>query len=101
MVSVIDTTKAGVEARYWVTILQLQQRKDEYFNTEHTLSMYKSYVTEQLPQEYEVSRVDQADYLNKSINFFKDKEEFEIEEFKNRFWYIRRLLKASTNIKTV
>ena len=79
MVSVIDTTKAGVEARYWVDdFLQLQQRKDEYFNTEHTLSMYKSYVTEQLPQEYEVSRVDQADYLNKSINFFKDKEEFEI-----------------------
>ncbi|AQX11190.1 nucleoid-associated protein [Elizabethkingia meningoseptica] len=85
LVSVIDTTKAGVEARYWVDdFLQLQQRKDEYFNTEHTLSMYKSYVTEQLPQEYEVSRVDQADYLNKSINFFKDKEEFEIEEFKQQ-----------------
>lgn len=62
--------------------------------------MYKSYVTEQLPQEYEVSRVDQADYLNKSINFFKDKEEFEIEEFKNRFWYIRKLLKASMNIRS-
>ncbi|NAW51178.1 nucleoid-associated protein [Elizabethkingia argentiflava] len=84
-VSVIDTTKTGVEARYWVDdFLQLQQRKDEYFNTEYTLSMYKNYVTEQLPQEYEISKADQADFLNKSIHFFKDKENFELEEFKKQ-----------------
>lgn len=86
MVSVVDTTKGnGVDAQYWIDdFLQLQQRKDEYFETEYTLSMYKDYITEQLPQEYEVSRIDQADYLNKSINFFKDKENFEIEEFKQQ-----------------
>ncbi|QCX53659.1 nucleoid-associated protein [Elizabethkingia sp. JS20170427COW] len=86
MIQIIDTTKgSGPEAQYWVDdFLQVQQRKDEYFETEYTLSMYKDYITEQLPQEYEVSKVDQADLLNKSINFFKEKENFEIDEFKKQ-----------------
>lgn len=66
---------------YWFEdFLKVKQRDDEYFHTQEALMVYKDYITKQLPQEFEVSRADQADFLNKSINFFKEK--------KNLIWMI-------------
>jgi hypothetical protein len=61
--------------------LQVRQRQDEYFETQETLTLYKEFITKQLPQEFEISRADQVDLLNKSLSFFKEKEEFKMEEF--------------------
>jgi hypothetical protein len=36
-----------------------------------------------LPQEFEVSKADQADILNKSIQFFKEKDNFNLNDFTN------------------
>ena len=47
------------------------------------MAMAKSFVTEELPKEFEVSKADQIDLLNKSLQFFKDKDTFDIEEFAN------------------
>ena len=43
--------------------------------------MTKSYITEQMPEEFEVSKTDQIDLLNKSINYFKEAETFDKGEF--------------------
>ena len=84
VVSVVDNTNKGTEAQYWIDdFLQVRQKQDKYYNTANTLSVYKDYVVKQLPQEYEVSKADQADFLNRSIQFFKDKEKFELKEFNN------------------
>lgn len=84
IVSVADNTNRGTEAHYWVdNFLHVRQRQDKYFNTENTLSLYKDYVVKQLPEEYNVTRADQADFLNRSMKFFKEKENFELEAFKN------------------
>jgi hypothetical protein len=81
-VSVVDNTNKGIEAQFWIdNFLQIQQKLDKYFNTSATLSIYKNYVLNQLPEEYVVNKVDQADFLNRSIQFFKEKDNFEIEEF--------------------
>ncbi|MDE1191805.1 MAG: nucleoid-associated protein [Arachidicoccus sp.] len=84
IVSIVDNTNKGAEAHYWTDdFLHIRQRQDKYFNTENTLSLYKDYIVKQLPEEYNVTKADQADFLNRSIKFFKEKENFEIEEFKN------------------
>lgn len=84
IVSIVDNTNKGAEAHYWTDdFLQIRQRQDKYFNTENTLSLYKDYIVKQLPEEYNVTKADQADFLNRSIKFFKEKENFEMEEFKN------------------
>ncbi len=84
IVSVVDNTNKGAEAQYWTDdFLHLRRRQDKYFNTENTLSLYKDYVVKQLPEEYNITRADQADFLNRSMKFFKEKDDFEIEEFKN------------------
>lgn len=82
MVAVVDNTNKGTEALYWVDdFLHVHQRKDEYYNTHNVLSMYKNFVTKEFPQQFNVTKVDQADLLNKSVLFFKDKDTFDINEF--------------------
>lgn len=81
LISIIDGTSRA-ETSYWMDdFLQVRQRQDEYFETQETLTLYKEFITKQLPQEFEISRADQVDLLNKSLNFFKEKEGFKMEEF--------------------
>lgn len=80
-VSVVDNNKNG-DMYYWFEdFLKVKQRDDEYFQTQETLTVYKEYITKQLPQEFETTKADQADFLNKSITFFKEKENFDYDEF--------------------
>jgi hypothetical protein len=82
LVSVVDNTNKGAEAQYWIDdFLHIRQRQDTYFNTESTLNLYKNYVVEQLPQEYAVTKADQADFLNRTMTFFKEKDQFDLPDF--------------------
>jgi hypothetical protein len=47
------------------------------------LSLCKSFVEEELPNQFEVSKADQAALLNKSVQFFKEKDNFNLGEFAN------------------
>jgi len=75
------------EAVYWKNdFILLDFKRDHVNDTNHFLQMTKSYITDQLPEEFEVSKTDQIDLLNKSIGYFKnheafDKNEFELEVF--------------------
>src|SRR5690606_27938901 len=99
-VSVVDNNKNG-DADYWFeNFLKVKQRDDEYFHTQETLSVYKDFITKQLPQEFEVSKADQADFLNKSINFFKEKENFDYEEFTNEVLEDKSVIESFSNFKS-
>lgn len=82
VVAVVDNTNRVVEAQYWMDdFLHVRQRKDEYANTHNFMTLAKDFVTKELPNEFEVSKADQIDLLNRSLQFFKEKETFDIEEF--------------------
>jgi hypothetical protein len=82
VVTVVDNSGKGNDAAYWMdSFLKVYQRNDDYHNTRNVLSLCKAFITKQLPQEYEVTKADQADFLNKSINFFKEKDSFDMHEF--------------------
>lgn len=82
VVAVVDNTNKGVEAQYWIDdFLHVRQRKDEYANTQNFMALAKNFVTKELPKEFEVSKADQIDLLNKSLHFFKEKETFDINAF--------------------
>jgi hypothetical protein len=84
VVAVVDNASKGDDAIYWVdSFLQLIQRQDDFHNTQNILSLCKKFITKELPNEFEVSKADQANFLNKSIQFFKDKDSFDIDEFAN------------------
>ena len=82
VVAVVDNTNKGVEAQYWIDdFLHVRQRKDEYTNTQNFMALAKNFVTKELPKEFEVSKADQIDLLNKSLHFFKEKKTFDINDF--------------------
>lgn len=100
VVSVVDNNKNGDEYYWFEDFLKVKQRDDEYFHTQEQLMVYKDYITKQLPQEFEVSKVDQADFLNKSINFFKEKEEFKLDEFATEVLADEHVIESFNNFKT-
>ena len=80
----MDNTNKGAEAQYWIDdFLHVRQRQDEYYNTQNVLSLYKSFIKNELPQQFEVSKADQAELINKSVQFFKEKDSFDLNEFAN------------------
>ncbi|PIE50174.1 MAG: hypothetical protein CSA38_04585 [Flavobacteriales bacterium] len=98
-VSIVDNNKKGDE--YWFDeFLKVTQRNDDYFNTQETLSVYKDFVVNQLPEEFEVSRADQADFLNKSINFFKERDEFNYDDFTQEVLEDEHIIESFSNYKS-
>jgi hypothetical protein len=61
--------------------LKIKPCADNYHFTENFLSLAKDFVTKQITQEYEVSKADQIDLLNRSVNYFKDNERFVQADF--------------------
>ncbi|RYE30032.1 MAG: nucleoid-associated protein, partial [Sphingobacteriales bacterium] len=83
-VAVADQYARSGEAVYWKDdFLKLKVRNDNYNQTNNILSVYKNFVTNKLDEDYAVSKADKIDLLNRSINYFKEKETFDLEEFGN------------------
>lgn len=100
VLSVVDNNKNG-DMYYWFEdFLKVKQREDDYYHTQESLSIYKDYFTKQLPQEFEVSKVDQADFLNNTLNFFKEKEEFKLGDFVAEVLKDEHVIESFNNFKT-
>ncbi|MCQ2305391.1 MAG: nucleoid-associated protein [Bacteroidales bacterium] len=83
LVTIVDNTNRS-DAHFWTDeFLHVFQKANEYFHTNTVLSLTKKFVTKELPQQFEVSKADQADLLNRSVAFFKEKETFDMDEFVN------------------
>ena len=82
LVSVVDSVRQSGEAMYWRdNFLNITQRNDTFHQTEQCLDMCRQFVTERLPENFNVDKVDQADILNKSVTFFKENTEFSFDDF--------------------
>ncbi|HWD90540.1 MAG TPA: nucleoid-associated protein [Mucilaginibacter sp.] len=83
-VAVIDNTNRGQEAIYWKDeFLKLKVRNDNYHQTNNVLGIYKNFVTQKIDEEFEVSKADKIDLLNRSMKYFKENESFSMDEFSN------------------
>jgi hypothetical protein len=81
-VVVVDQTNRTSEAVYWKDdFLKLKIRNDNYNQTSNTLSVYKNFITNQVDEEFDMSKADKIDLLNRSMKYFKEKEVFDIDEF--------------------
>jgi hypothetical protein len=101
IVAVVDNTNKGIEAQYWIDdFLHIRQRKDEYYNTQNILSLCKNFVKNELPQQFEVSKADQIELLNKSVQFFKEKDNFNLSEFANEVIGQPEIIESFNQFKT-
>ena len=100
VVAVVDNTNKGIEAQYWIDdFLHIRQRKDEYANTQNIMAMAKNFVTKELSQKFDVTKADQIDLLNRSLEFFKEKDTFDIEDFANEVIGQPEVIESFNNFK--
>lgn len=70
------------EAQFWMNeFLCLAPRAESYHQTRNFLDLTRQYVDEQMSDEFQVSKADKIDLLNRSMNFFKSKDQFDKHEF--------------------
>ena len=83
-VAVIDNTNKGSEAVYWIDdFLKLMVINDSYHQTYNALGVYKRFVTEKMDELYDINKAQKIDMLNRSMNYFKEKQAFDMDEFSN------------------
>jgi len=101
VVAVVDNTNKGIEAQYWTDdFLHIRQRKDEYYNTQNLLSLTKHFIKDELPQQFEISKAEQIDLLNRSVKFFKENDSFDMQEFTNEVMEYEDVIEKFTQYKS-
>jgi hypothetical protein len=99
-ICVIDNLSTGSEAQYWKDeFLKLKPVSDNYFQTKNYMDLTKNFVTDRLDEEFEVSKADQIDYLNRSIDYFKKHEQFNEQEFASEVFEHQSVIKSFKNFK--
>ncbi|MCQ2253282.1 MAG: nucleoid-associated protein [Bacteroidales bacterium] len=80
-INIIDTVNKQ-EAQYWRNdFLGIEQRKDDFYQTQKYMELCKDFVKEVYNEEHEVEKPQQIAMLNKSANYFKENETFSQQDF--------------------
>jgi hypothetical protein len=81
-VCIIDKTNSSQDTHFWRDqFLNVRPRSDDFHHTKNYLDYTKTFVTDQLKEEFELTKADQIDILNKSIDYFKKNDHFDAQEF--------------------
>lgn len=100
VLSVVDNTSRGTEAQYWKDLfIGTRNRVDNYHHTSNFISVCKNFVTEKLPEEFNVTKADQVEMLNKSVEYFKQQNNFDLGTFRNEVFQQPEVIKAFDNFK--
>lgn len=100
VVAAVDNNKNG-DMYYWFEdFLHIKQREDDYYHTNELLMVFKDFITKQLTQEYEATKVDQVNFLKSSLTYFMEKENFEFKEFTNEVLADEAVIQSFVDFKT-
>jgi hypothetical protein len=100
-VCIVDQTNKSSDAQYWKEdFLNIISRNDSFHYTQNYMSMCKSFVTDKMPEDFDVSKTDQIDLLNRSATYFKKNENFDINAFTNDVIQDEGLIDAFKNYRT-
>lgn len=92
---IIDNANKVADAQYWKDdFLNVKPIANEFYQTNQFLGIAKSFVTKQLSEEFEVSKADKINLLNRSVAYFKTHESFDKSEFEGEVFEDKGLIKS-------
>ncbi len=95
---IIDNTSKSVEAQYWKDdFLKVKPINNEFHQTNQFLGIAKTFVTKQLSEEFEVSKAEKIDLLNRSVEYFKTHENFDKKEFEDEIFQNTEIINSFKN----
>jgi hypothetical protein len=72
----------NIHSEFWQKhFIDHKPKKDHVNSTSNVLELTKSFITDQLPQQFEIAKADQIDLLNRSVQYFKSHTEFDQDAF--------------------
>ncbi|HEY0976664.1 MAG TPA: nucleoid-associated protein [Flavobacteriales bacterium] len=85
----------GTNTEYWQQDFIGHRPKQDHVNsTNHVLDLTRNFITQQLPQDYEIAKADQIDLLNRSVQYFKSHDAFDKEEFTQEVFQDERAIRS-------
>jgi hypothetical protein len=94
-VCIIDKSNKTIEAQYWKdNFLQLKPCSDNYHNTKDFMIITKNFVTKKIADEFDVSKADQINMMNRTVEYFKTNEKFDKNEFENHVFQDEDIIKS-------
>jgi hypothetical protein len=95
LLSIIDNTNKGNEAQYWKDgFLSVLITNNNFNQTKQFLGITKQFVTKQLDEDFEVSKADKIDFLNRSVDYFKTRDTFDKQEFEKEVFHHPNIIKS-------
>lgn len=95
---ITDSISKAAEAQYWKDeFLQVKATSNEYHQTNQFLSIARDYINNKLSDEFEVTRTDKIDLLNRSVEYFKSRETFEKDEFEGEVLQDNNIIESFQN----
>ena len=77
-----DSTGQTSDARYWKDhFLDVKTCETEYHKTSAVMNLARNFVAERMEEDFELDRIDKIDLLNRSADYFKNREQFVKEDF--------------------
>lgn len=97
-ICIVDKSNKSSEAQFWKDIfLMLRPCVNEYHYTKQFMDITKNYVTQKFTEEFEVTKADQIDVLNRSMNYFKTHDTFDKQEFEEEVLQDKGVIKSFRN----
>ena len=100
VLQVVDNNKNGDMYYWYEDFLKVKQREDNYYHTQESMEIIKDFVKKQIGQEFEITKPDMVYLLNKTVKYFQEKEEFNIEEFGNEVLEQPEIIESFNEFKT-
>lgn len=83
-VAIVDHTNKSEEAVYWKDeFLKLIELKDNNYHTSSYMNLCQNYCTDIYSTLHQADKKEQAVFLNKTLNYFKNNPEFNFDQFTN------------------
>lgn len=98
---IIDNANKFAEAQYWKDdFLKVKPIANEFHQTNQFLGITKTFVTKQLEKDFEVSKADKIDLLNRSVDYFKTHGSFYKKEFEKEVFQDSGIINSFRNFDT-
>lgn len=99
-VSIVDKSSKSQEAFYWTELfLKVKPVATNFSFTKSVLDVTKTFVVDKMADEFDVSRADQIDLLNRSAKYFKENEEYSSKGFESEILENPDLIKSFRKFK--
>ncbi|MDB5248793.1 MAG: hypothetical protein JWQ40_3187 [Segetibacter sp.] len=99
-VCVVDTTNKQNDAQYWIKdFLQVEPYADSYHNTNQYLGLCKQFITNEYAEKFDISKSEQIDMLNRSMDYFKTKDQFSMQEFTSEVMHHQEVIDTFMDYK--